>query len=147
MEELDLDIQPEFSNPNRSITHRILTGLLGGLNIILGFGIQSDLRFISLGGGIVAIAYALFYHRIYKSSVYSFTEQGIQGPLTSRRVRTIPWGDISHVASSMFQMVVSTKAGSQYTINLENLTFRQHQELKPKVLELVKSKGIEVREA
>lgn len=145
MEPITLDLQPEPANPKMRMMQRVIFLLFGIMNIIQGIISESNFRYINLVCGIVVVILALNYRRIYKPKVFTFDEEGVEGPIDKPKRTRDRWTDIAYIRAKMFSLNIVTRAGEERTLYLGNLTFAQHHEIKPRILQLAKSKGVEVR--
>ena len=82
--------------------------------------------------------------RIIRAAGELIDENGIDGKIKRGTVLHLRWEQLSKLEGSMYEITLYTKAGQKYVIDLSNITFREHKELKPQILELAKSKQIEV---
>lgn len=143
MENIVLDVNPQPSKRGKMV-QRILFLIMGLGNIYQGFSMPNWFRYMNLSFGVVCILFALYLHRLYRSKEYLFTSEGIEGPKDSNNSVKIGWSEISLVEMKMYSMRIFLKGGKTYKLNLSNLTFEQHKNIKPKIEELIKAKGIEV---
>lgn len=145
MEQITLDLQPEPATPRMRLLQRGLFALIGAVNVVQGIIQESGFRYVNLVIGIVAILFAFFYRRIYPPKVFTFDDDGLEGPIGQPDNIRFRWTDISHIEAKMFMLTVFTKTGTERKIYLGNITFQQHKHMKPKILELAKSKGVDIR--
>lgn len=143
MENIILDINPQPSKKGK-IVQRIGFFIIGIGNIYQGLILERWFRYANFLFGIISILYALYLHRLYGSKEYLFTDEGIEGPMNSRQKSKLKWEEIISVELTMFSLKILLKDGNSKKLNLSNLTFEQHKNIKPKVEELIKLKGVAV---
>ena len=117
---------------------------VGMANMVQGFLMQSEGRYFNIVFGALLITAGFYYWLLYKPKTVSFDENGIEGKIKRGTVLHLRWEELSKLEGSMYEITLYTKAGQKYVIDLSNITFREHKELKPQILELAKSKQIEV---
>ena len=145
MEQITLDLQPDPASPRARLIQRMLFGLLGVINLVQGVLNENSFRYFNLIFGVLVIVFALNYRRIYKPNVYTFDEEGVEGPIGRSDNKKFRWTDVSYLVAKMFTLKIFMKSGIEYNIYLGNITFQQHKQIKPKILELAQSNGVEVR--
>jgi hypothetical protein len=143
MDNIVLDINPQPSKRGK-LVQRILFFVMGFGNLYQGLLQEAWFRYINFVFGVICIAYALYLHRLYGSKEYLFTDEGIEGPMDSQQKRKFTWEEIVSVELKMYSMKILLKDGRSNKLNLSNLTFEQHNHIKPKIEELIISKGIAV---
>ena len=117
---------------------------VGLANLTQGLLMQSEGRYFNIVFGGVLIAAGFYFWILYKPKIVTFDENGIDGKIQRGTVLHLRWEELTQLEVSMHQITLFTKSGQKYTIDLSNITFREHKELKPQILELAKSKQIEV---
>ncbi|MBI3586407.1 MAG: hypothetical protein HY088_04685 [Ignavibacteriales bacterium] len=147
MEQITLDLQPEPATQRMRLVQRTLFVLMGVGNIVQGIMHDNNFRYFNFIIGISVVVIALNYRRIFKPKLFTFDEDGFEGPIGRSDSTRLHWGDISHIEAKMFTLKIFPKSGGERNIYLGNITFNQHKQIKPKILELAQSKGVEVRAA
>ncbi len=144
-EQITLDLQPEPSTPTMRLFQRVLLALMGLTNLIQGILQHTNFRYVNLVVGVVAIFFAFYYRRIYPPKVFMFDNDGFEGPLGRPDNIRLRWTDVTHIKEQMFTLTLFTKSGTEREIYLGNITFKQRKQIKPKIIDLARSKGIEIR--
>ena len=134
----------ELEQLNKSWFGRGWMMLIGIVNVLQSFFHQNELRYFDLAFGVFLIVAGLYYWKLYQPRAVTFDDIGISGKLKLGTTINLKWEDVSKMESSLYLIFLFTKAGEIHAIDLTNLTFQQHKEIKPKIIELAKSKGIDV---
>jgi hypothetical protein len=144
MDSLILDMHPF---PSRTpLFQRITFAALGLINLAQGIvHYPGIVAFVNIGGGMLLLLAAIFYRRIHRPSVYAFGDEGIEGPVGTPKSRLIKWSDIAFFETKRFSFAIVTSSGDRIQLDLSNITYDQHKQIKPRIVELVKSKGVDVR--
>ena len=140
MKSILLELEPS----NKSAFSRGWMMLVGIVNVLQSFFQQNELRYIDLAFGIVLMVGGFYYWKLYELKTVAFDEVGIKGKLRFRTTIDIKWDDVSRFELAIYAISLITKSGQKYEIDLSNITYQQHKEIKPQIVELAKSKGIEV---
>lgn len=140
MKSILLELEPS----NKSAFSRGWMMLVGIVNVLQSFFQQNELRYIDLAFGIVLMVGGFYYWKLYEFKTVAFDEVGIKGKLRFRTTIDIKWDDVSRFELAIYAISLITKSGQKYEIDLSNITYQQHKEIKPQIVELAKSKGIEV---
>ena len=140
MKSILLELEPS----NKSAFSRGWMMLVGIVNVLQSFFQQNELRYIDLAFGIVLMVSGFYYWKLYEFKTVAFDEVGIKGKLRFRTTIDIKWDDVSRFELAIYAISLITKSGQKYEIDLSNITYQQHKEIKPQIVELAKSKGIEV---
>jgi len=77
----------------------------------------------------------------------TFDASGISGQIGHRKGIAIGWEQIAWIDVHMFAMDIRAKDGHTDHIDLGEITYEQQKTIKPRIVDLAKSKGIEVRAA
>jgi hypothetical protein len=144
MEPISLNLLAD-SSPRMLFLHRGSYILLGALNIIQGFLLDGKFGYFIMGGGAIFLFGGIFYNLLFSTKPIIFDENGVEGPVGGKPGVRIGWSEISRIEETMFSLTIVTTAGDSRTIDLSGITYAQHKELKPKIIQLAISKGIEVR--
>lgn len=147
MEPIKLDLQSEATQEHGRPWPVMLFMVFGLSNLMQGLNVHNDFHYFNIAIGAVMIAAGVIYLRFYKPKIVIFDEKGIAGRLSRRQTVDIRWDEISRLEMKMFEIDVYLDSGKMITINLNNCTYRQHHELKPKIIEWAQSKNIAVDSA
>jgi len=145
MKRITLDVQPEPANPRAQFTQRAIFAMIGVTNLVQALMKDNDFRYVNLIVGLGTVLFAIFYRRFNRPKVFTFDDDGIEGPLGARNPVKMKWNDIARIEGSVFRLTVLSKSGDRSDINLGNITYDQHKQIKPLILELAQSHGVEVR--
>ena len=144
MEKFSIDLQPEPAKPINRFIQRSLFGLVGVSNIVQAILSDNYFRYISMLFGLGAIVFAIGYRWFYKPKLFSFDDIGIEGPISTSKNILRKWENIAKIEISLFNLKIYAKSGELSNVYLGNLTFQHLREIKTKIFDLAKSKGIEV---
>jgi hypothetical protein len=81
---------------------------------------------------LLAIAFWPLFNKQYQLVVDDY---GIRGQITWRDRLDVPWGDLAKADLGILLLELHTSDGKVHAVNLGNLTYKEHQELKPKLKE------------
>ncbi len=144
MEPITLYLQAE-QTPRTQFIQRGIIVVFGIFYVIVGFVKGNWVGYLySIVGGAAIIA-ALAAPRIFRPASYTFDEHGFAGPAGRPWERQYQWDQISRIEVQMFALTFITKNGQRKKLNLGNITFEQHNVVKPKILDLARARGVEVR--
>ena len=142
MERILLVLQPELGS------FRIFFLVFGILDLICAAAIESDLRYLCLLAGIAAVLLSIFFPHLFRSGTATFDERAIEvpeSPYRTQRITRIEWQDIARIEMKKFSFDIHTKAGGVHRVDLSSISFPQHNAIRPRILELAASKGIDAR--
>jgi hypothetical protein len=145
MEQIVLHLDSEGASAGRLRIQWTLFLLVGLLNLVQAFIVDNDFHLINLFAGIFFIVFALLFPILAKPKTATFDDNGVSWRATQRRSVTLTWSQIAFIEASILMFRIHTKDGNQVNLDLGGLTYEEHSRLKPKVVELAKAKGIEVR--
>jgi hypothetical protein len=77
----------------------------------------------------------------------TFDASGVTGEIRPRTRIAIAWDQIAQIDVHMFALDIRTKHGRTEHIDLSEITYEQQKSIKPRIIELAKSNGIEIRAA
>jgi hypothetical protein len=104
---------------------------------ILGLALtRSQLDFISGFFGLYAIVLLLaviFWPLFNKQYQLLVDDHGVRGQITWRQRIDVPWENLAKAELGILLLELHTTEGKVHTVNLGNLTYQEHQELKPKL--------------
>jgi hypothetical protein len=145
MEPIILHLDSEGASAGRMRIQWTLFLLVGLLNLVQAFIVDNDFHLINLFAGIFFIVFALLFPILAKPKLSIFDGNGMSWRVTRRRAVTLTWNQIAYIEASILLFRIHTKDGNQFELDLGGLTFEEHSKLKPKIIELAKAKGIEVK--
>ncbi len=145
MEPIILHLDSEGVSAGRLRIQWTLFLLVGLLNLVQGFVVDNDFHVINLFAGIFFIVFAVLFPIMYKPKLATFDDNGISWRATRRRTVSLAWNQIAYIEAHNLLLRIHTKDGNQFEMDIGGLTFEEHSKLKPKVVELARGKGIEVR--
>jgi len=73
-----------------------------------------------------------------------FDEKGITGSISPRKAISLTWDQISKIEVHTFAMDIQARDGRTEHIDLSGINYEQQKSIKPRIIELAKSKGINV---
>jgi len=76
-----------------------------------------------------------------------FDDKGITGSVSPRKAISLTWDQIARIEIHMFAMDIQTKDGRTEHIDLSEITYEQQKSIKPRIIELARSKGINIQAA
>jgi hypothetical protein len=145
MEPIILSLDPAGSILRRMRIQWIIFALLGVFNLVQAYIVDNDFRLFNLIFGVSFILYGLLHPIIFRPKLASFDENGLLWRVKNRRDLLLAWSQIAYIEASMLNFHIHTKDSRHFTVDLGNLTYEQHQTLKPQIIDLARSKGVEVR--
>jgi hypothetical protein len=146
MQPLILNLRPEsFDRFNKFFVPSALVFAVA--TIILGFMDESGIRWTSVVMGLVIIVQAIINWRNVRSLISTWDEWGIRGRITPGKPASIAWKDVASIEASMFALDLHLKNQSTVHVDLSCTTFQQHKDLKPRILNLARAQGVEVKGA
>ncbi|GEM_PF-2804224 len=128
----------------QSVLGRTWMIFMGIINFAQAFYVQNILRYIDIVFGIVLLAGGFYFWKIYKPKAVTFDDSGIRGRIGLGKNLKLQWNEVSSVEVAMYTISILPTKGKHCVIDLSNITYQKHQEVKPKIAELAKSKGVEV---
>lgn len=145
MEPIILHLDSEVASASRMRIQWTLFLLVGLLNLVQAFIVDNDVHLINLFAGIFFIVFALLFPVLAKPKLATFDDNGMSWRVTRRKTVSLPWNQIAYIEASILLFRIHTKDGNQFELDLGGLTYDEHSNLKPKVVELARAKGIEVK--
>jgi hypothetical protein len=145
MEPIILHLDGEGASAGRLRFQWTLFLLVGLLNLVQGFIVDNDFHLINLFAGLLFIVLALLFPIMVRPKSATFDDKGISRRLGWRRSVSLTWDQIAYMEATIFTFRIHAKDGKQFELDLGGLTFEEHSKLKPKVIELARGKGIEVK--
>ncbi|MFZ4620482.1 MAG: hypothetical protein ACOYNS_07980 [Bacteroidota bacterium] len=113
-------------------------------NIIQGVNGYNAYHLYHLCFGLLILVCAGVYHFYYKPAIVIFDEYGISGRLSFRKVISVPWTEMTRLEMKLYAINLWMKNGGNTEIDLSGCTYKQHHELKPKIIALATHKNIDV---
>lgn len=145
MESITLDLRAEYTREPRQPWPTVILLFMGISNLLQGLYFRSEWQYFNLGLGAVAlITSALVKRNRINPGMIFFNEQGISGRLPSRETVDVRWKEISRLEMKLYEIIVHRSSGTCIAIDLSECTYKQHHEVKPGIIELAKSKQIDV---
>jgi len=92
--------------------------------------------------GLVFLLAAIFSPILDKRHQVIVDENGIRGQISWRRHIQLSWKDIVGAELRMLHLELQTADGKVEDISLSNLTYKEHQELKPQLRAVLKNHGV-----
>ncbi len=145
MDEIILSLDPQGTSSRGIRIQAILFGLVGLSNLVQAFFSDNKFRLVNLIGGAVFVSYAIVYPIILRPKVATFNEDGVMLDLKRRSNLVLAWNQIAYIEASTLHFHIHTKNSEKFTIDLGNLTYAQHKTLKPRIIDLAHSHGVDVR--
>ena len=145
MDPIIIYLDSEGSSPRRLRALSIIYGILGISFLAQAMLAHDAFRYVMLVLALTWILIALNYPRLFKAKTMTIDRSGIAWSRTKPRSLKITWDQIAYMEASTLEFRIRTKDSKLVTINLGSLTFEQHRTLKPQIIELARSKGVEVR--
>jgi hypothetical protein len=145
MEPIILVLDPEGSAPRRLWIQGILFALLGLSNLVQAFLFDNHFRLVNFVVGIVFISYGIVYPMMFRPKLATFDERGLTWSVKRKRNLSLTWNQIAYIEAPTLHFHIHTKNSEQFTIELGNLTYEQHKTLKPRIIDLARSHGVDVR--
>ena len=142
MEELKIPLIR--TNPRGQWSLRISQAVSGVCWIIVGLlREQSDgisIAFIVIGFAMFLMSW--FLPLLDKEYQIIVDQKGIRGNIGWREYIDLPWENISSAQLGIFLLELHATDGKTHSVNLENLTYRDHQELKPRLAKILAERGL-----
>jgi hypothetical protein len=142
MEELKIPLTR--TNPRGQSLLRISQAVSGVCWIIVGvLREQSDeisIAFIVVGFAMFLLSW--FLPLLDKEYQIIVDEKGIRGSIGRRASIDLPWERISSAELGILRLELHTTDGKAHSVNLEDLTYRDHQELKPRLARILAERGL-----
>jgi hypothetical protein len=146
MQPLILNLRPEsFQRFNKFFVPSAIVVALA--NIILAFHDQNHVNWFSVIAGLAIIIQAVVRWHTVKSMSSTWDDWGIRGRIAPGQPVSIPWKDIASIDAGMFALDLHLTNQSTIHVDLSFATYQQHRDLKPRIVELARSKGTEVKGA
>jgi hypothetical protein len=145
MEPIILTLDPTGYVHRRLRIQGVLFALLGLINLVQAYLVDNDFRFVNLIVGIFFISSAFAYPLIFRQKLATFDDNGLMWSVKNRRNLSLAWNQIAYIEASTLHFYVHPNDSGQFTIDLGNLTYEQHKTLKPQIIDLARSKGVDVR--
>jgi hypothetical protein len=114
-------------------------------SIVLAFKDGSHGKWLTLITGVLIVVQAIIAWRSHKPLTTYWDTAGIRGSVAPGKAIAIAWSEVSAVDAGMFVLVIHLKNQTTVPVDLSQITYKQHKEIKPLILELARTKGVEVR--
>lgn len=145
MDPIIIYLDSEGSSPRRLRMLSIIYGILGISFLAQAMLAQNAFRYVMLVLALTWILIALNYPRLFKAKAMTFDDSGITWSRTKPRSLRVTWDQIAYMEASTLEFRIRTKDLKVLTINLGNLTYEQHKTVKPQIIDLARSNGVDVR--
>jgi hypothetical protein len=145
MEPITLIFDPGGSASRGLRIQWIIYALLGLINLVQAVLLDNNFRLFNLFAGIFFVASAFIYPIIFRPMLATFDDNGMMWSVKRRRNLSLTWNQIAYFEAATLHFHIHTKDSGQFTIDLGPLTYAQHKTLKPQILDLARSKGVDVR--
>jgi hypothetical protein len=145
MEPIILYLDSGGSSPRRMRLFSILYGFLGLSFLVQATLAHGVLKYVLFVFALAWIVITLIYPRLYKGKVMTFDGSGVAWLHPTPQNPTLAWDQIAYIEASSLTFRIHTKDLKLFTVDLANLTYEQHRTVKPQILDLARSKGVDVR--
>jgi hypothetical protein len=98
--------------------------------------------YFSITYGVVLLAVMIAFPRFHRDYSVTVDERGIRGRTGFTKEINLPWDDVTYADIMMFAFILKTKGGETIHIDLGNLTYDQHKLVKPRLIDILGSKGL-----
>jgi hypothetical protein len=115
------------------------------MNLVQAYLVDNNFRLFNLIAGIFFVSSAFLYPTIFRPKLATFDDNGLMWSVKNRRNLSLAWNQIAYIEASTLNFYIHTKDMGQFTIDLGNLTYEQHKTFKPQIIDLARSKGVDVR--
>lgn len=144
METLTLNLRPEsFTRFNRYFIPSAI--VFGIVSIIVAVGEKEHRGWIGAASGALIVIPSVVNWRSNRPIVSTWDDNGIHGDIGNGGDTSLGWDDIVSIDATTFTLLLHTKDANTISIDLASVTYAQHRELIPRLLEAARSKGVEVR--
>jgi hypothetical protein len=146
MEPITFNLRPE---PLRAFNKFFIPSAIvfGIASIILAFKEANHIRWITLLAGLVIIVQAIVNWHTQKPVTITWDDSGFRGSIAPGKLIAIQWGEVSAIDARMFALEIHLRNKTTVHVDLSQTTYQQHKEIKPLVLDLARTKGVDVRVA
>jgi hypothetical protein len=144
METIILDLRSDYQRTFKKwfgviVVMDILVGIIFMLTSVIPINYFLVLSMVLLLGQVIANWYSM------KPVKVIFDDKGIVGSVSPRKTISLMWDQITRIEVHMFAMDIQTKDGRTEHIDLSEITYEQQKSIKPRIIELARSKGINVQ--
>ena len=146
MESIILDLRPDYPRKfvkwfGLIVVVYVLVGIVLMLTLVTPVNLFLIISMILLLTQVIVNWYNM------KSVKVTFDENGVSGLLSPRKFISLTWNQINQIDVHLFAIDILTKENRTEHIDLSLTTYKQQHLIKPKIIELAKSKGINVQAA
>jgi hypothetical protein len=92
--------------------------------------------------GVALLAAIIVLPRLTKEYSIRIDDQGIRGRTGYSTLIDLHWEDLALAEIKMFALILRTKGGGTIHIDLGELTYDQHKLVKPRLIDIFRSKGL-----
>jgi hypothetical protein len=146
MDTIILDLRPDYPHTfAKWFGVIVLVYIL--VSIILMFTLVTPVNLFLIISMVLLLAQVISNWYNMKSVKVIFDANGISGLVSPRQAISLAWNQINRIELHMFSMDIQTKDDRTEHIDLSLITYEQQKLIKPRIIELAKSKGINVQAA
>ncbi len=124
---------------------RVTQVALGVLFMVQGLATMGKVSWFSpfiFAYGVVLVVTFLFGPRFSRACTITLDDRGIRGRISYSDEIDLPWKDLAVAEIKMYALILKTTGGATIYIDLGNLTYDQHKHVKPKLIDILGSKGL-----
>ena len=104
---------------------------------------QLDSTAIAIGSyGIILLLVATFWPLFQTEYQLILDDLGMRGRIAWRKSVDFSWDKVAKANLGILQLEVTTTDNKSFNVNFGNLTYQQHQELKPRLQEMLAARGL-----
>jgi len=145
METLILNLSPKHVSKRVLLVQRLVIGSMGFFNLLQGLFKAGTFRYVNLLTGIGCLLIAIRFRYHPQTTVYSFTDAGIERPEAQDGKNLIPWSEVAFIEHTPLRLTIGVKNGHRLEIDLGSLSYEQHQTIKPQIRRFAESHNVELR--
>jgi hypothetical protein len=146
METLILNVTPKHMSRNMLLVQRLVMGAMGCINLLNAIFIAGTFRYVNLVTGVGCLVVAVWFRHNPKTSVFSFSDAGIEKREGQKSSVLLPWVEVAYFEYSPLRLTIAARNGQLLDIDLGSLSYQQHKTIKPQILRFAKAFGVEARE-
>lgn len=143
MDPLSLNLRPEsFTRFHRYFIPSAI--VFGMVSIIVAVGAKEPRAWIGAATGVLLVVQSIVNWRSSRPIASTWDDNGIHGDVGTGRDISLGWNEIARMDVTMFTLLLHIKDGRTISVDLANVTYAQHKELIPRLLDAARSQGVEV---
>jgi len=147
MEPLVLNLRPESFSRKFDVFYAPSAGIVGLAMIVLAILDKHRLGWITMVAGATMIIQAIVTWRGHKAVATTWDSSGIRGDVSHGKTIAIRWNEIADITASTYALDIHLHDHTTVIVDLSQATYQQHKELKPRLLDLARTNGVDVRVA